>query len=43
MAVILGINNNGTNQLGNEQLAVIRNSEVAVLQRFVYYGSLCKF
>ena len=32
MAVILGINNNGTSQLGNEQLAVIRNNKVAVLQ-----------
>ena len=30
-------------QLGNEHLAVIRNSEVAVLQGFGYCGSLCKF
>ena len=43
MAVISGINNNGRSQLGNKQLAVIRNSEVAVLQGFVYYGGLCKF
>ena len=38
MAVISGINNDGRSQLGNEQLAVVRNSEVAVLQGFVYYN-----
>ena len=43
MAVISGINNNGRSQLGNKQLAVIRSSEVAVLQGFVYDGGLCKF
>ena len=30
-------------QLGNEYLAVIRSSGVAVLQGFGYCGSLCKF
>ena len=32
----MGINNNGTCQLESEQLAVIRNSKVAVLQGFVH-------
>ena len=35
MAVILGVNNNGTSQLGNDKLAIIRNSKVAVLQGIV--------
>ena len=31
--IILGINNNGTSQSGNEQLAFIPNSKVAVLYK----------
>ena len=39
----MGVIFNGVSQLGNEHLAAIRNSEVAVLQGFGYCGSLCKF
>ena len=39
----LGVIFNGLSQLGNEHLAVIRNSEVAVLQGFSHCGSICKF
>ena len=39
----MGVIFNGISQLGNEHLAVIRNSGVAVLQGFSYCGSLCKF
>ena len=35
MAVILGIFDTGTSELGGEQLAVIQNSEVVVLQGFI--------
>ena len=38
----MGVIFNGISQLGNEHLAVIRSSEVAVLQGFGYCGSLCK-
>ena len=36
----MGVIFNGISQLGNEHLAVIRSSEVAVLQGFGYCGSL---
>ena len=39
----MGVIFNGISQLGNEHLAVIRSSGVAVLQGFGYCGSLCKF
>ena len=35
----MGVIFNGISQLGNEHLAVIRSSEVAVLQGFGYCGS----
>ena len=36
----MGVIFNGISQLGNEQLAIIRSSGVAVLQGFGYCGSL---
>ena len=39
----MGVIFNGISQLGNEHLAVIRSSGVAILQGFCYCGSLCKF
>ena len=38
----MGVIFNGISQLGNEHLAVIRSSWVAVLQGFGYCGSLFK-
>ena len=40
---VMGVIFNGISQLGNEHLAVIWSSGVAVLQGFGYCGSLCKF